>query len=144
MQIAALPLARDQCEKACIRLCNEFAWAVDGRHYDQFVALFALDGVFDRAGQISRGRAEILQFLNARPADKLTRHVCTNICITMIGPAAASGRSYASVFQTQTTPGAALPVPTPTAMVVEYHDDYALTNEGWKFKNREVKIIFQP
>lgn len=134
----------DRCERECSRLCNDFAWAVDGRRYDQFVALFTLDGVFDRAGHVSSGRAEILQFLNARPGDKLTRHVCTNICITMIGPAAASGRSYALVFQTQTPPGAALPVPTPAPLVVEYYDDYALTDEGWKFKQREVKIIFQP
>ncbi len=132
------------CERECTRLCHDFAAAVDSRRYGQFAALFAPEGVFDRAGQASHGQAEILQFLNARPVDKVTRHACTNIRIDMTGLQTATGHSYALVFQGQAQGDAQQPLPTIAPMVVEYQDDYVLLPEGWKFKHRVVKIVFQP
>ena len=41
------PEDRLRCERECTRLCNDFAWAVDMRDYEAFVALFTPDGVFD-------------------------------------------------------------------------------------------------
>lgn len=133
-----------RCERECTRLCHDFAAAVDSRQYGMFADLFAPDGVFDRAGQVSYGQAEILQFLNARPADKVTRHACTNIRIDMTGPQAATGHSYVLVFQGQALGDAQQPLPTTAPMVVEYQDTYVLMAEGWKFKHRVVKIVFQP
>ncbi len=133
-----------RCERECTRLCNDFAWAVDTFHYDAFVSLFTPDGVFDRAGQVSRGGVEIRKFLNARPADRVTRHVCTNIRIDLVSPEAAAGNCYTLVFQAQAETAASLPRPTPLPMVVEYHDDYSLTDEGWKIQHRKLKIVFQP
>ena len=135
---------RLRCERECIRLCNDFAWAVDTRRYDAFAALFTPDGVFERAGQASRGQAEILAFLQARPADRFTRHVCTNFRLDMTGPETASGSCYALVFQAAAPQDAPLPLPAPAPMLVEYHDDYALTPGGWKFRHRRTTIVFQP
>jgi uncharacterized protein (TIGR02246 family) len=132
------------CERACTRLVHDFAAAVDARQYDAFVGLFAPDGVFDRAGQVSRGHTAIRHFLDARPADRVTRHVCTNLRIDATRPDAASGNCYALVFQSQASADMPLPLPTPTPMVVEYLDDYRLVSEGWKFAHRRVRIIFQP
>lgn len=135
---------RLRSEQACARLCHDFAAAVDARQYDAFVALFAADGVFDRAGQASHGHAEIRRFLDARPADRVTRHVCTNIRIDLTGLDSGTGSCYALVFQAQSPDAAVQPLPTPVPMVVEYHDDYQCGPQGWRFRHRRVKIIFQP
>ena len=131
-------------EHACIRLCHDFAASVDARRYDDFVALFTVDGVFDRAGQISHGHAEIRRFLDARPADRVTRHACTNICVDLVSPDSAVGNCYALVFQVQGTDTPPGPLHSPAPMVVEYHDQYRRGPEGWKFNHRRVKIVFQP
>ena len=133
-----------RCERECTRLCNDFAWAVDTFHYDAFVSLFMPDGVFDRAGQVSRGGVEIRRFLNARPADRVTRHVCTNIRIDPVSPEVAVGNCYTLVFVAQADAAASLPLPTPLPMVVEYHDEYSHSAEGWKIQSRKLKIVFQP
>jgi hypothetical protein len=133
-----------RCERECTQLCIDFATTVDTRSYDAFVQIFVPNGVFDRAGQISRGQAAIRQFLDARPIDRVTRHTCTNIRINMTSPTTATGSCIASMYQATLGMGQSLPVPATHPVVVDYIDDYVLTDNGWKFKSRKVAIIFQP
>ena len=132
-----------RCERECTRLCNDFVWSVDMGHYDAFVALFADDGVFDRAGQLSRGHAAIRAFLDARPAGRVTRHTCSNVRVDMTGPTTATGTCSALMFQAPTAKDAALPLPVSAPAVVDYVDDYVLTDAGWKIKYRKTVIVFQ-
>lgn len=132
---------QQECERQCVRLCHDFVWLVDACQYDGFVALFAVDGAFERAGQISRGHEAIRQFLAARPAGRVTRHVCTNIRIDMITPDAAKGTCTALMFQAPA--GQQTPLPVSTPVVVDYDDLYQLTDSGWKFKHRKIQVIFQ-
>lgn len=131
------------CERQCIRLCHDFAWSVDTGQYDTFVDLFAGDGVFERAGQISRGHLAIRQFLAARPAGRATRHLCTNIRIDMTTTHSATGTCSALMFQAPLEPASQLPLPVSTPFVVDYVDAYERTDNGWKFKHRKVHVIFQ-
>ena len=59
------PEDKSRCERECTRLSTDFAWTVDARAYDAFVALFAPDGVFERAGQPSRGHEAIRHVLTS-------------------------------------------------------------------------------
>lgn len=137
---------RWQAERACTRLSMDFAWHVDQRDHTAFVDLFAEDGVFERAAQRSVGHAAIRQFLDARPADRVTRHVCSNIRIDMTGPATATGTCAALMFQATPPIGAAAtqPLPVTSPVIVDYVDDYVLTASGWKFKHRRTTLVFQP
>ncbi len=132
-----------QCLRECARLCNDFAWTVDTGAYDSFIALFAPDGVFERPGLVSRGHAAIRSFLDARPTDRVTRHVCSNIRIDMTGPGTAKGTSSALMFAAPATQAATLPLPGGGPMVVDYTDDYVLTDDGWKIKHRKTMLVFQ-
>lgn len=131
-----------RCEHDCTRLCHDFAWSVDTLDYDGFVALFADDGVFERAGLQSRGHEAIRKFLDARPADRVTRHFCTNVRIDMTGPGTATGTCLALMYQATAAKNTPLPVSSP--LVAEYADDYVLTASGWKFKHRRTTVVFQP
>ena len=135
---------RLRCEQECTRLCHDFVWSVDRGDYDAFVALFAADGVFDRAGTPSRGHAAIRAFLDARPTDRVTRHTCSNVRIDMTGPGAARGSCMALMYQATAQQPAQLPLPVSQPIVVDYDDEYVLTPAGWKFKHRRTTVVFQP
>ena len=137
--------AEDQfrCERDCTRLSHDFAWSVDTRDYDGFVALFAADGVFERAGLQSCGHEAIRKFLDARPANRVTRHFCTNVRIDVTGPGTATGTCMALMYQASAAKNAPLPLPVSTPLVAEYLDDYVLTDAGWKFKHRRTTVVFQ-
>jgi SnoaL-like domain len=132
-----------RCERECTRLCMDFAWTVDLQKYDAFVALFAQDGVFERAGQPCVGHPAIRAFLDARPADRVTRHVCTNTRIDMTGSHAATGSCSAMMYHAPLAKDAQLPLPVFSPVIVDYADDYVLTQDGWKFKYRKTFIVFQ-
>lgn len=135
-----------RCELECARLCNDFAWTVDARDYVAFVALFATGGIFDRGGQKSIGHEAIREFLDARPVDRVTRHICTNMRFDMTGPDTATGTCSALMYQApaakEAQPSQLLPLSPP--VVVDYVDAYVLTGGGWKFKCRKASVVFSP
>ena len=135
-----------RCERECTRLCNDFAWTVDARDYDAFVGLFAADGIFERAGQKSIGHNAIRQFLDARPAGRVTRHICSNMRFELTGADTATGTCSALMYQAPAATDAQRlqPLPVSAPMVVDYVDDYVLTGSGWKFKHRNTKVVFSP
>jgi len=135
---------RLSCERDCNRLCIDFAWAVDSRRYDAFVALFVADGVFERPGLVCHGHAEIRRFLDARPPDRTTRHLCTNVRIDMTGPDSATGQCHALMFQSQEGQGGDGPLRYAPPVLVDYHDDFVRTPHGWRFKERKTTLIFLP
>ena len=137
------PEAISRCERECTRLSTDFAWTVDAYAYDAFVALFAPDGVFERAGQPSRGHEAIRQFLNSRPAGRVTRHLCSNIRVDMTGPDTATGGCSALMYHAPAPTDAQHPLPVSVPVVVDYIDDYVLTSGGWKFKYRRTTVVFQ-
>ena len=72
-------------ERACERLVLDFAYYSDHQEYEPLAQLFAADGIMERPGMASVvGREAILQAYRARPAGRMTRHVCSNIRITGI------------------------------------------------------------
>ena len=130
-----------RCERECTRLCYDFAFTVDHMDYDAFVALFAADGVFDRAGLRSAGHEAIRNFLNARPTGRVTRHLISNVRINMTSATSATGTCSALMYAAA---GTATPLPVTPPLVVDYTDDYVLTADGWKIKLRQTGIVFQP
>ena len=94
------------------------------------------------AGQRQVGHAAIRAFLDARPVDRITRHICTNIRVDMTSPTTASGSCSTLMLLASAPRDTPLPVPISPPVVVDYQDEYVLTDEGWKFKCRTVQIVF--
>ena len=132
-----------RCERECARLCNNFVWTVDTWDYDGCVALFAVDGAIERAGQVSRGHAGVRAFLDARPGNRVTRHTCSNIRINMQGSAKATGTNCATMFHAPAERDARLPLKGSTTLFAEYFDDYVLTAGSWKIGHRKIVVVFQ-
>jgi len=129
------------CKIACGDLIVAFANAIDYSRYDEVAALFTGDGEVARGDEVSRGPEAILATLQRRPADRITRHMVSNIRISRTSPDTAEGLSYVHLYRTT---GQAedfpLPLPAPAACA-EWRDRFVLTDEGWRIARREIVII---
>lgn len=139
--LAAAQQALD--EAACTQLCVDFANHIDARRYDAWLDLFTDDGILDRMGTVVSGREELSRFLQARPATVETRHLCTNIRVQLASADEASGFCYVLFFQGPSGgPGEPVIASGPPA-VVEYHDRYRRTPQGWRIQERRIRMAMK-
>lgn len=147
-QSGALTAAEIQAiEFACTKLVNQFAVYSDAARCDELAALFTEDGRYARPTDPANfivGHADLLTSFKARPKDKLTRHLVTNVVIDVTSPTTAKGFSYVTQYAGTTDK----PAPThgwranPPQLVGEYSDDYVLTAAGWKIRQRSGRLVF--
>lgn len=129
------------CREMCERLSIAFANNVDRRDYPALLDLFGEDAVVDRMGTIIRGKPALSAWLASRPADVVTRHICSNIEIVQRGPETAEGLTYFTFYKAVGTADVC-DVEGPE-LVGEYHDLFVLTVQGWKFQSRKITVIFK-
>jgi len=125
----------------CTQLIARFANANDARDYDALAAMFVEDGVFCRPtmpDQPIRGRKTIIDGFRSRPANKLTRHVCTNIAVEAVSETEARATSYIILYTATVEEGAALPVKADAKQLVgAFRDTIVSDTDGvWKFRER--------
>lgn len=126
---------RRAAEADCARLIALYANLNDEARWDEVAALYAEDGVMFRPTAPDApiyGREAILAAFKSRPA-RTTRHVCSNVVITVESPDTASGVSAMLLFT-----GAAAP------LVGSFHDRFVRTAEGWRFAERRGSLTFAP
>jgi hypothetical protein len=128
---------------ACEKLSVAFANHIDARRYDELIALFADDGVFERGGKPVKGHAAIRAEMDRRPLDMVTMHVCTNILIDVTGPDRATGVTYylAIVHNKATGPG-----PHPLSGIETagmFQDVFTRTPAGWRIAERKAVGVFR-
>lgn len=127
----------------CHALSIAFANGVDHRRYDEVAALFTEDGILNRSGQPVTGRAALRAWLDTRPLDVVTRHVCTNFMARQTSPDHAEGFTLFTFYRTVGDDGMdALPMAGPTALG-EYSDRFRLTPAGWRIAHRDIRVVFQ-
>jgi hypothetical protein len=124
---------RRAAEADCARLIALYSNLNDEARWADLAALYAEDGVMFRPTAPDTpitGRAAILAAFESRPARK-TRHVCSNVVITVTGPGEASGISAMILFQPDTAP-----------LAGSFHDRFVLTTEGWRFAERRGSLAW--
>lgn len=127
--------------RGCAAACIAFANAVDARDYPRVLDTFTDDAVFERWNGRFEGRDAIAGMLDARPLDIQTRHICTNIEIFPDDATSAHGVTYFQLFRGQGEQDETLPLHGPS-MVGAYHDLFRLTDDGWRFAQRTIKVAF--
>jgi hypothetical protein len=132
-----------QVESACTRLCIAFANHIDARRYGEWLDLFIDEAVLDRLGTRLVGRAALQAFVQGRSTTVETRHLCSNIQIRHDGGDEASGFSLALFYQgVVVTPGQP-PQISAAPSVVENHDVYRRTAQGWRIQERRIRMALQ-
>jgi len=132
-------------ERACERLVLDFVYYSDFHDYESLAALFAPEGSIMRPnGDILVGRDAILEAYQARAAGRLTRHLCTNIRITIESLERARGSSYAVLYSAvpDRPPLAHYGIEAESRVIVgEFEDEFVKTPEGWRFASRLARFV---
>lgn len=132
-------------ERACERLVLDWVDLNDRQDYEALAALFAADGMMIRpSGDPLVGRAAILKSYQSRPGGRITRHICTNIRITVESRDRARGLSYAVVYSANAGEPAEghFGIKTDTLHLVgEFDDEFVRTPDGWRFAARRARFV---
>lgn len=130
---------------ACQQLVYDYAYYRDQNDAEKWANVFSKDGVFNMGGMSEfKGRETLAQHVIDDPnSAKIHRHMMTTVRITPIDEKSATGISYVMVLGGAASNTDTLPTPLGGIdVMVEYHDKFSLTDEGWKIANREAKLVF--
>ncbi|MCJ2181780.1 nuclear transport factor 2 family protein [Novosphingobium sp. 1949] len=120
-------------EHDCARLVARYANRNDAADWEAVAALYAPDGRMARPSAPDDwivGREAILAAFAARPA-RTTRHVCSNVEITVLDADTALGESAMLLFTGDAAP-----------RVGSFLDRFVRTGEGWRFAERRGTMTF--
>jgi hypothetical protein len=131
--------AISDCQRLSIAFCNH----LDARRYEALAALFAPDGVFERAGNPVTGPAAIQAEMSKRPPDMATMHVTGNIQIDLTDDTHADGVTYYFVLmQTKVTGNGPFPMPGMETAGM-FIDKFVRTPQGWRLALRRATGVFR-
>lgn len=131
--------ARLAAERACTALVHEWARALDFGDQDHFLELFEADGRLVY-GAAHEGLDALARFVGARPRDRVTRHLITNVFVDVLAPDRARGICYLTLFAgLRETPRAVPPAPAPAA-VGHFEDRFQQRDGCWRFASRTLHV----
>ena len=132
-------------ERACERLVMDFAYFSDRQDYESLANLFVADGTMIRpSGDPLIGREAIIKSYQSRAAGRITRHVCTNIRITVESANRARGLRYAVVYSANANepPEAHFGIKADARQLIgEFEDEFVRTPEGWRIESRRARFV---
>ena len=131
-------------EWECQQILTRFCLYSDTRQYDKLINLFTPDGVWHRLGEALAGHEMLRTAMEARPLEALSRHVITNVLVTVIDADHAESISYKSIYRNEE--GELLEKPVPLngpKWVSVYADNFLRTDEGWRITRKEGTTLFE-
>ncbi|MEU4208427.1 nuclear transport factor 2 family protein [Streptomyces sp. NPDC026206] len=140
------PLDPMECliaERACERLIVEFVRRLDLGDPSTVAELFTPDGVWEWAADERRveGRDAIRRYFGSRPADRLSRRMCTNILVTVDSSATATATSYFATYRVDGYTGGMVSPRAPTN-VGHYEDAFRKVGGVWLLATRSTFLPF--
>ena len=131
-------------DRECQRLVVDSAAYNDSRAWEALAALYADDGVVVRPnGERVVGRAAIAESYAAAPANRRTRHVCTNWRFDLNGPDAARGITSVLVYSWDANcePDPKFGHQLDSRMVIgDFADRFVRTSGGWRIAERRASL----
>jgi hypothetical protein len=141
VEMALDPQEVMRIEAACRRLQTAFAIYVDTRQYERVVELFTDDAEYNPRGILHRGKEGVRRYLEARPHNRIARHVITNQMVDVVDHRTATGICFMVYYAYEGAMDEPVPLAGPS-LVGDYYDDYALTEAGWRISRRIGRIVF--
>lgn len=130
-------------ERACERLIVEFVRRLDLGDPGSVADLFTLDGVWEwpHGDRRVEGREGLRSYFAARPADRLSRRMSTNILVTVDSASVATATSYFATYRVDGYTDGMVPPRLP-ANVGHYEDTFRKVEDTWFLANRVTFLPF--
>ena len=138
---------REQIERSCTRLILDSADCADQQDYAALASLFTPDARLYRPTTPDTplvGRAAILDSYQSRPRDRITRHICSNIRVTVESAERARVLTYVQVYATRDRQGEGEPLgPTmdDRLLIGEFEDECVAALGGWYIASRRARFV---
>ena len=129
-------LIKDACES----LSLQFGRLQDERRHDALADLMTVDATYVRLGEELKVD-EFIAWVKTTPPNK-TRHFVTSTSFSDIEETLAKGITYYTLYLYGGDEDTPYPLEGPF-VVGEYHEEFALTENGWRIGRREARIIFR-
>lgn len=136
-------LERLLAEHECQRLIVDFVSRLDLGDPGSVAELFTPDGIWEwpAGSRLIRGRKELQTYFASRPADRMSRRLCTNILIDVESPTRATGTSYLVTYRVDGYRGDMVPPPAPSN-VGHYEDTFERHDGAWLLARRVTVLPF--
>jgi hypothetical protein len=137
-------LERMLAEWECTKLINRFGAANDGRDFDALAELLAEEASYARPTDPDKpivGRDAVVESFRARPATRITRHLFSNIVVTVESATEAS-----SVCQIVLYAGAAAETGVAKSdppLVGAFEDRFVKRDGRWLFLSRKGSLALK-
>ena len=137
------PMDRLVAERACERLIVEFVHKLDLGNPSEVADLFTDDGVWEWAEGDRRiqGRDALRAYFAGRPADRLSRRICTNILVTVTSETTATATTYFTTYRVDGYTEGFVPPRAPT-QVGHYEDTFLKADGLWLLSSRSLFLAF--
>lgn len=135
---------RSLAEFACHKLVLRAAEYIDNQDYVAFAALFTPNGELLRPGaELLIGREAIVTAYRTRPADRITRHMITNIRVELVTPTHATARSLVLMWSGQNNDLITYfgRLAHPRQVIGEFCDQLMLEGSEWLFSRRNANFV---
>ncbi|MEU2872238.1 nuclear transport factor 2 family protein [Streptomyces olivoreticuli] len=131
-------------ERACERLILEFVRRLDLGEPGSVCELFTPDGVWEWPydGRRVEGREALRAYFGSRPADRLSRRMCSNILVTVDSPDTAAATTYFATYRVDGYTDGALVPPRLPANIGHYEDTFRKIDGTWLLATRTLVLPF--
>ncbi|WP_041822017.1 nuclear transport factor 2 family protein [Streptomyces davaonensis] len=131
-------------ERACERLVIDFVHRLDLGEPASVAELFTEDGTWEwpAGDRMVKGRPALGEYFGARPADRLSRRLMSNILVTVTSPDTATATSYFTTYRVDGFEGGLVPPGSPV-QVGHYEDEFRRQSDGtWLLSARVLHLAF--
>ncbi|MGW1728075.1 nuclear transport factor 2 family protein [Streptomyces sp. NPDC002306] len=137
------PMDRLLAERVCERLVVEFVHKLDLGDPGDVADLFTDAGLWEWAegGRRIEGREALRAYFAGRPADRLSRRICTNILVTVTSKTTAIATTYFTTYRVDGHRGGFVPPRVPT-QVGHYEDSFLKVEDRWLIRSRSLYLAF--
>lgn len=134
-----------RAERACERLVIDFVHRLDLGEPASVAELFTEDGSWEwpAGDRLIKGRQALREYFGARPADRLSRRLMSNILVTATSPDTATATSYFTTYRVDGFEGGGLVPAGPPVQVGHYEDTFRRSPDGtWLLSGRVLHLAF--
>ncbi|MFE5296087.1 nuclear transport factor 2 family protein [Streptomyces sp. NPDC056632] len=130
-------------ERACERLVVDFVHKLGLGEPGDVAELFTEDGYWDwpEGDRRIQGRDALRGYFAGRPADRLSRRMCTNILVTVTSATTATATTYFTTYRVDGYTGGYAPPRAPT-QVGHYEDTFRKVDGRWLLDSRTLFLAF--
>ncbi|WP_425837266.1 nuclear transport factor 2 family protein [Streptomyces fractus] len=138
------PLERLLAERACERLILELVRRLDLGDPGTVCELFTPDGVWHWPYDNRRiqGTQALRAYFDGRPANRLSRRMCTNILVTVDTPDTATATTYFATYRVDGYTAGTIVPPRLPANVGHYEDTFRKVDGRWLMASRTLVLPF--